>query len=83
MLWFLSIAARRGFVVESYRDEAVGEMGKNTAGKQAVTVVTLRPQVVYQGRAPSEEEESAMHHEAHEECYIANSVKTEVRCEPV
>jgi organic hydroperoxide reductase OsmC/OhrA len=83
MLWFLSIAARRGFCVDSYVDAAVGLMGRNPAGKLAMTVVTLRPKVVFAGdRIPTDEEIGAMHHKAHAECYIANSVTTEVRCEP-
>lgn len=84
MLWFLSIAARRGFVVENYRDEAVGTMGKNASGKLAMTIVTLRPDVRFAepGR-PRKEDVTAMHHEAHAECFIASSVKTDVRCEPI
>ncbi len=83
MLWFLSIAAKRGFLVESYRDEAVGVMAKNAAGKLAMTQVTLRPAVVFGGEErPPPGEVAAMHHEAHEQCFIASSVKTDVRCEP-
>ena len=83
MLWFLSIAAKRGFLVESYRDEAVGVMAKNAAGKLAMTQVTLRPGVVFGGEErPQSGEVAAMHHEAHEQCFIASSVKTDVRCEP-
>jgi organic hydroperoxide reductase OsmC/OhrA len=84
MLWFLSLAAKRGFVVDNYRDEAFGVMGKNSQGRQAITLVTLRPQVVFAGeKKPSNNELAALHHQAHEECFIANSVKAEVRCEPV
>jgi organic hydroperoxide reductase OsmC/OhrA len=84
MLWYLSIAAQRGFVVDDYRDEALGLMAKNAAGKLAMTVVTLRPAVRYGGpRQPTAAEAAAMHHEAHAECFIANSVTTDVRCEPV
>ncbi len=84
MLWFLSIVAKRGFVVENYRDEAVGVMAKNSDGKLAITRVTLRPAVKFGGeRLPNRSEIEAMHHEAHEECFIASSVKTDVRCEPV
>jgi organic hydroperoxide reductase OsmC/OhrA len=83
MLWFLSIAAQRGLVVESYRDEAVGVMGKDAAGKLAMTRVTLRPEVRFSGDPrPAADEVAALHHEAHEKCFIANSVKTDVRCEP-
>jgi organic hydroperoxide reductase OsmC/OhrA len=84
MLWFLSIAAGRGFVVDSYRDEAVGVMAENAEGKLAMTRVTLRPQVAFAGpRLPAAAEINSMHHEAHERCFLASSVKTEVRCEPV
>jgi organic hydroperoxide reductase OsmC/OhrA len=83
MLWFLSLASKHGFVVDSYRDEAVGVLGKNTLGKEAITIVTLHPVVRFAGpRRPALEEYGALHHEAHELCMIANSVKSEVRCEP-
>jgi organic hydroperoxide reductase OsmC/OhrA len=84
MLWFLSIAAKRGFCVDSYIDNAEGVMARNASGKFAMTLVTLRPRVVFTGsRMPTGTEIEAMHHKAHAECFIANSVKTEVRCEPV
>ncbi len=85
MLWFLFVAAKKGFVVDHYRDEAVGEMGKDAAGKMAMTSVTLRPATEFVGeRRPTAEQITSLHHEAHEQCIIcANSVKTEVRCEPV
>lgn len=83
MLWFLSIAAEKGFVVESYRDEATGVMEKNQEGKLAMTRVTLRPKLHFAGsKRPSVAEHEAMHHAAHEQCFIASSVKTDVRCEP-
>lgn len=84
MLWFLSIAAKRGFIVDSYRDEAEGLMDKDAGGKLAMTRVTLHPDVGYGGeKTPSREEEDVMHHAAHEECFIARSVRTDVRCQPV
>jgi len=84
MLWFLSIAAKRKFCVDRYFDAALGVMGKNAEGKMAMLTVSLKPQVQFSGeRLPTPEQINAMHHEAHEECFIANSVKTEVRCEPV
>lgn len=84
MLWFLSIAAGRGFRVDRYSDRAEGVMTKNARGRLYVSAVTLRPEVSFSGeRLPSADELHAMHHEAHEECFIANSVLTEVRCEPV
>jgi organic hydroperoxide reductase OsmC/OhrA len=84
MLWFLSIAAKHKFCVDSYVDAASGVMAKNSDGKIAMTVVTLRPEVVFSGdKLPTRTDIDALHHEAHESCYIASSVKTEVRCEPV
>jgi organic hydroperoxide reductase OsmC/OhrA len=83
MLWFLSIAAARGFVVNSYHDDAVGVMAKNDTGRLAMTRVTLRPNTEFSGNSlPSGADVTAMHHEAHEECFIANSVRSEVVCEP-
>jgi organic hydroperoxide reductase OsmC/OhrA len=84
MLWFLSIAAKRKFRIDRYRDVAVGVMEKNFEGKMCMTIVTLKPEVQFSGDVlPTSEQIHEMHHEAHEECFIANSVKTEVRCEPV
>jgi organic hydroperoxide reductase OsmC/OhrA len=84
MLWFLSIAVERKFRVDRYFDAASGIMEKNANGKLFVSVVTLRPEVQFSGaHLPTRAEIDAMHHAAHEECFIANSVKTQVLCEPV
>ena len=84
MLTFLYLAAKAGLRVDSYDDNAVGIMEKDAAGKMAVTRVTLRPAIRFSGdRQPSSEELGQLHHRAHEECYIASSVKTAVTCEPV
>lgn len=84
MLWFLSLAGKHGWCVDSYHDAAVGVLAKNAAGKLAMTVVTLRPAVVFSGeQQPTAGEIETLHHAAHEACFIANSVTTEVRCEPV
>lgn len=84
MLWFLTMAVKRRFVVDRYVDAAVGVMEKNAEGRMAMTVVTLRPEVSFSGtNLPTREQVVQMHHRAHDECFIANSVKTEVRCEPV
>ena len=84
MLWFLSMAAKNGFSVKSYIDEASGIMGKNDEGKVAMLLVTLRPKVEFSGsNIPTPEIIKAMHEKAHSECFIASSVKTEVLCEPV
>lgn len=83
MLFFLSLAAKQGFVVDRYDDPAVGVMARNEAGRMAMTLVTLRPKAVFSGRQPSAEQLAELHHHAHEECFIAASVKTDVRCEPV
>jgi organic hydroperoxide reductase OsmC/OhrA len=83
MLWFLDIAARAGFIIDSYVDGAVGTLAKNSDGKFAMTVVTLKPHVIFSGeKHPSREDIQRMHDKAHDECFIANSVKSEVRCEP-
>ena len=84
MLCFLAIAAKRKFRVDRYFDAAIGVMERNEAEKMVMTVVTLRPEVRFSGeRLPTREELDRMHHDAHEECFIANSVNTLVRCEPV
>ena len=82
MLWFLSIAAQRGFVVDAYVDEARGTMARNAERRVAMTEVVLRPRVRFHGSAPDAATHEALHHEAHERCFIANSVRTEVRVEP-
>jgi organic hydroperoxide reductase OsmC/OhrA len=84
MLWFLSIAAEHKFCVDSYVDRATGIMGKNDAGKIAMTLVTLNPEVRFSGtQLPTFDQIVSMHHEAHEACFIANSVNTKVMCKPV
>jgi len=84
MLWFLSIAAERGFRVDTYLDNAEGIMEKGASGKWVMSLVTLRPIVSFSGQSlPGREEHADMHHRAHDECFIANSVRTEVRCEPL
>lgn len=82
MLWFLSLAAKAGFCVDRYIDDATGVMARNEQGRLAMTSVLLQPHTTFGGRQPSAEELAALHHQAHEECFIANSVKTEVRCVP-
>ena len=83
MLTFLHVARLAGFVITRYRDEPVGVMEKNVEGRMAVTRVTLRPEITYEGKRPTDAERDHLHHEAHEECFIANSVKTDVRVEEV
>lgn len=79
MLFFLWIAAKRGFAVLSYEDSAAGIMTKDERGREWITTVTLRPYVIFDGDSrPSEQDVDAMHHESHERCYIANSVKSVV-----
>jgi organic hydroperoxide reductase OsmC/OhrA len=82
MLWFLAIAAKRGFTIDRYEDNPVGVMERNAERRFAMSVVTLRPKISFSGgKVPTAEELDQLHHKAHEECYIANSVKTEVRVE--
>jgi organic hydroperoxide reductase OsmC/OhrA len=83
MLWFLSLAAKRGLRVESYVDSASGTLTRNAEGRQAMTTVTLRPRAMFIGeRRPDAVEVGALHEEAHEHCFIAQSVKTLVFVEP-
>jgi organic hydroperoxide reductase OsmC/OhrA len=84
MLWFLSLAAKQSFRVDHYSDAASGVMDKAPSGKLFVSVVTLRPEARFSGdRVPTAAQVERLHHFAHEECFIANSVRTDVRCEPV
>lgn len=84
MLWFLAIAAGRKYIVESYVDEAKGVMAKNADGKMAMTLVTLRPKVIFSANTiPTSDKLAKMHHLAHDNCFIANSVKTQVVVEPL
>jgi organic hydroperoxide reductase OsmC/OhrA len=84
MLWLLSIAANRGFLIESYRDRARGVLGKDDSGRLWMKRVTLHPEIEFGGeRRPTSQELLEMHDEAHERCFIANSVKTVVACEPI
>ena len=77
MLWFLHLACQKKWIVERYVDEAVGVLDKTWVSR-----VTLRPKVTFSKNEPSADELRALHHAAHEKCYIANSVKTEVLIEP-
>jgi organic hydroperoxide reductase OsmC/OhrA len=83
MLFFLSYAAKEGFVVDTYEDAAEGIMDQDERGRMSVTVVTLRPRIAWSGdRVPTAEQVAELHHHSHEDCFIANSVRTEVRVEP-
>jgi organic hydroperoxide reductase OsmC/OhrA len=82
MLTFVWLASRAGFVVDSYEDDAVGHITKNAQGALWISSITLRPKIVYSGaKLPSPSEEDHLHHESHRQCFIANSIKTEVRVE--
>jgi organic hydroperoxide reductase OsmC/OhrA len=82
MLTFLAIAAKKKIVIEEYQDEAVGFLEKNDMGKLSVTRVVLRPRVTFaQGSAQTKEQLDKLHHSAHENCFIANSVNTQVTVE--
>jgi organic hydroperoxide reductase OsmC/OhrA len=82
MLFFLFYAAKAGLVVDRYEDDAVGETGKNPAGAVAVLRVRLRPRIAWADNAPTAGQLADLHHRAHESCYIANSVSTEITIEP-
>jgi organic hydroperoxide reductase OsmC/OhrA len=81
MLWFLSIAAGRGFVVDSYADDAVGFMGRNERGRVAMVRIALRPRIAFSGHLPTPAEIHQMHEAAHDCCMIANSLATEIAVE--
>lgn len=84
LLWFLSLAAAAKLRVERYEDDAVGTMARNAEGRIAMTRVVLRPRVTFAADSPPVDAQAltALHHRAHDKCFIANSVKTEVLCEP-
>jgi organic hydroperoxide reductase OsmC/OhrA len=83
MLTFLAVSAKKKFVLDEYVDEAVGQMEKNADGRMAITRVTLHQRMKFSGeRQPTRQELDEMNHTAHEQCFIANSVKTEITVEP-
>jgi len=83
MLFFLAYAAKDGFTIDSYRDEAVGLLGRDERGKISITAVTLRPATVFSGATlPDAAAIDDLHHRAHAACYIANSIRAEVTIEP-
>ena len=82
LLTFLYLASKAGFEIQSYEDEAVGTMSKNENGVPWVSAVVLKPRIVYVGeKRPSSADEDRLHHDAHEQCFIANSVKTDIKVE--
>ena len=82
MLWFLHVACDAGFLAESYDDEAEGMMTKNERGVLWISQITLRPRIIWGGtKQPTADEIARLHHLAHEQCFIANSIKTEVKVE--
>lgn len=83
MLTFLYLVAKRGFIVNRYEDTAEGVMAKNDNGRFWVSRVVLRPHIAWEGDGPDAATAEELHHLAHDECFIANSVRTEVVCEPV
>lgn len=83
MLWFLGIAAGRGYRVDSYLDQAKGVMAQGAEGKPWVARVVLEPHVVFSGsQAPTDAVVRQLHHEAHLECFLANSVRSEIQTSP-
>jgi len=82
MLWFLSLAQQAGLTVDRYADAAEGEMGRIGPGRMAVTRIRLRPDIAFSGRAPAADELARLHALAHERCFIANSLTTEILVEP-
>ena len=83
MLFFLDYAAQAKYVVDSYEDQAVGTLGKNEAGREFVETIVLAPLVLFSGvLQPTDEHIVALHERAHDDCYIANSVKTTIKAVP-
>lgn len=78
MLWFLHLARDAGLDVAAYRDRAVGRMGKDDRGRMAVTRIVLRPEIDFAGEAPEPGALERLHHEAHDKCFVANSLRTEI-----
>lgn len=78
MLTFLWLAAKAGFNIASYEDNAVGEMAAREDGRQWLAKITLHPQIDWIGDQPSPEKLADLHHRAHEGCYIANSIRSEI-----
>lgn len=79
MLTFLAVAAKRGYVVESYADQAIGTLARNIEGKIAITRVRLQPKIVFSGeKIPDDAELARLHARAHDNCFIANSIRSEV-----
>lgn len=84
MLTFLALASNKSFVVDNYEDNAVGRLEKNANGKLAITRIELRPKIIFGGdKRPTQADLDWLHDKAHRECFIANSVTTEVRVTPV
>jgi len=83
MLFFLSLAAARGFVVDRYEDEAVGTLARDERGRQAMTRIVLRPRIAFAGTGPDAALLATLHHEAHARCYIANSLRGEIVVEGI
>lgn len=82
MLWFLALAQQAGFDVESYDDSAEGEMGRIAPGRMAIIRIALRPRIAFAGREPTADELATLHRQAHERCFIANSLTAEIVVEP-
>lgn len=78
MLWFLSLAQSAGLDVAHYSDSAEGEMGRVGPGRMSITRIVLRPKIAFAGRQPDQSELDRLHHEAHERCFIANSLNSEI-----
>ena len=82
MLWFLDLARQAGLDVAAYRDPASGTLGRAADGRVAITRIVLRPEIAFAGEAPDAGTLQRLHHDAHERCFIANSLKTEILVEP-
>lgn len=78
MLWFLHVARDAGYRIRQYRDEAHGRMGRDSRGRMALLRITLRPRIIFDGQAPDPAALQRLHDAAHEQCFVANSLRTEI-----
>ena len=82
MLWFLDLARRAGYVIDSYEDAAEGQMTEAPEGGEWISQIDLRPKIAFRGSAPDADELAQLHHAAHDQCYIAKSLKTRIVTHP-
>ena len=78
MLWFIDLARRAGFRATDYVDHATGQMTSDSDGQCWISEISLAPRIIWVGPAPNRAKVEQLHAEAHQKCFIANSVKTAI-----